>query len=285
MEGYETSVDGFNITNTYTTETTEVKGSKTWNDADNQDGKRPESITVRLLANGEEKDSQTVTADENGNWTYSFEKLPKYEAGKEILYTVTEDAVADYTTEITGYDITNSYAPGKTSVTVTKSWADNDDRGGHRPKEIKVQLKADGENSGEEITLNAENNWTYTWSDLDQKKAGKDIAYTVEETGKAVGYISTVTGNAEEGFIITNTITSVKISKVDITDQKELAGAHIQVIDKDGNVVEEWDSTWEAHEVTGLKPGETYTLRETVAPEGYTLTSDTTFTLKEDGTR
>ena len=284
VEGYETSVDGFNITNTYTTETTEVKGSKTWNDADNQDGKRPESITVRLLANGEEKDSQTVTADENGNWTYSFEKLPKYEAGKEIVYTVTEDAVADYTTEIIGYDITNSYAPGKTSVTVTKSWADNDDRGGHRPKEIKVQLKADGENSGEEITLNAENKWTYTWSELDEKKAGKDIVYTVEEIGKTAGYISAVTGNATEGFIITNTITSVKISKVDITDQKELAGAHIQILDKDGNVVDEWDSTWESHEVTGLKTGEKYTLRETVAPDGYTITADTVFSLKEDGT-
>ena len=284
VEGYETSVDGFNITNTYTTETTEVKGSKTWNDADNQDGKRPESITVRLLANGEEKDSQTVTADENGNWTYSFEKLPKYEAGKEIVYTVTEDAVADYTTEITGYDITNSYAPGKTSVTVTKAWADNDNRGGHRPKEIKVQLKADGENSGEEITLNAENKWTYTWSELDEKRAGKDIVYTVEEIGKTAGYISTVTGNATEGFIITNTITSVKISKVDITDQKELAGAHIQILDKDGNVVDEWDSTWESHEVTGLKTGEKYTLRETVAPDGYTITADTVFSLKEDGT-
>lgn len=284
VEGYETSVDGFNITNTYTTETTEVKGSKTWNDADNQDGKRPESITVRLLANGEEKDSQTVTADENGNWTYSFEKLPKYEAGKEIVYTVTEDAVADYTTEITGYDITNSYAPGKTSVTVTKAWADNDDRGGHRPKEIKVQLKADGENSGEEITLNAENKWTYTWSELDEKKSGKDIVYTVEEIGKTAGYISTVTGNATEGFIITNTITSVKISKVDITDQKELAGAHIQILDKDGNVVDEWDSIWESHEVTGLKTGEKYTLRETVAPDGYTITADTVFSLKEDGT-
>ena len=284
VEGYETSVDGFNITNAYTTETTEVKGSKTWNDSDNQDGKRPESITVRLLANGEEKDSQTVTADENGNWTYSFENLPKYEAGKEIVYTVTEDAVADYTTEITGYDITNSYAPGKTSVTVTKAWADKDDRGGHRPKEIKVQLKADGENSGEEITLNAENKWTYTWSELDEKKAGKDIVYTVEEIGKTAGYISTVTGNATEGFIITNTITSVKISKVDITDQKELAGAHIQILDKDGNVVDEWDSTWESHEVTGLKTGEKYTLRETVAPDGYTITADTVFSLKEDGT-
>ena len=284
VEGYTTKVDGNNFINSYKPETTEVSGTKNWNDAEDQDGKRPESITVRLLANGVEKDSQTVKADEAGSWTYKFTNLPKYEAGEEIVYTVTEDAVPDYTTEISGYDITNSYAPGKTSVTVTKAWVDNNNRDNHRPDAIKVQLKADGENSGEEITLNAENNWTYTWSDLDQKKAGKDIAYTVEETGKAAGYISTVTGNAEEGFIITNTITSVKISKVDITDQKELAGAHIQVIDKDGNVVEEWDSTWEAHEVTGLKPGETYTLRETVAPEGYTLTSDTTFTLKEDGT-
>ena len=284
VEGYETSVDGFDITNAYTPETTEVKGTKTWNDADNQDGKRPESITVRLHANGEEKDSQTVKADENGNWTYSFENLPKYEAGKEIVYTVTEDAVADYTTEITGYDITNSYAPGKTSVTVTKAWDDNNDRDGHRPDEIRVQLKADGENSGEEVVLNAKNNWTYTWSELDQKKAGKDIAYTVEETSKATGYITAVTGNAAEGFVITNKITSVKISKVDITDQKELAGAHIQIIDKDGNVVEEWDSTWESHEVTGLKTGEKYTLRETVAPEGYAVTSDTSFILKEDGT-
>ena len=284
VEGYTTKMDGNNFINSYKPETTEVSGTKIWNDAEDQDGKRPESITVRLLANGIEKDSQTVKADEAGSWTYRFTNLPKYEAGEEIVYTVTEDAVPDYTTEISGYDITNSYAPGKTSVTVTKAWVDNNNRDNHRPDAIKVQLKADGVNSGEEITLNAENNWTYTWSDLDQKKAGKDIAYTVEETGKAAGYTSTVTGNAEEGFIITNTITSVKISKVDITDQKELAGAHIQVIDKDGNVVEEWDSTWEAHEVTGLKPGETYTLRETVAPEGYTLTSDTTFTLKEDGT-
>ena len=60
---------------------------------------------------------------------------------------------------------------------------------------------------------------------------------------------------------------------MDITDQKELAGAHIQMIDKDGNVVDEWDSIWESHEVTGLKTGEKYTLRETVAPDGYTITS------------
>ena len=54
--------------------------------------------------------------------------------------------------------------------------------------------------------------------------------------------------------------------------------------DKDGNVVDEWDSIWESHEVTGLKTGEKYTLRETVAPDGYTITADTVFSLKEDGT-
>ena len=86
------------------------------------------------------------------------------------------------------------------------------------------------------------------------------------------------------GYNITNTITSVKVSKVDIADGKELEGAHIQILDKDGNVVEEWISTKETHEITGLKTGETYTLRETVAPDGYDLTTDTTFVLKEDGT-
>ena len=54
-----------------------MKGSKTWNDADNQDGKRPESITVRLLANGEEKDSQTVTADEKWKLDLQLRKTAK----------------------------------------------------------------------------------------------------------------------------------------------------------------------------------------------------------------
>ena len=157
--------------------------------------------------------------------------------------------------EITGYDITNSYAPGKTSVTVTVRHNINDDRGGHRPEgnQGSAESRWRKQRRGNYPECR-EQNWTYTWSDLDQKKAGKDIAYTVEETEKKAGYISTVTGNAEEAFIITIQSHLLRSAKVDITNQKELAGAHIQVIDKDGNVVEEWDSTWESHEVTGLKP-------------------------------
>ena len=376
VTGYTSEISGnaqtgYVITNTHTPETTSVEGQKVWDDADNQDGKRPESITVRLLADGKETAVKEVTSADN--WAYSFTDLPKFADGKEIVYTVKEDVVADYTTTINGTTITNSYKPGKTSITVTKAWVDNDNQDGIRPESIKVQLYAGDAAQGKEVTLNAENKWTYTWNDLDEKKGGKDIVYTVRETEVPAGYEATVTGSATEGFILTNThktevisvegtktwndndqlakrpesitvrlladgtevnsqtvnaesnwtykftdlpkyaagkeivytvsedavpgyitsvngtnlintITSVKISKVDITDHKELAGAHIQVIDKDGNIVDEWDSTWESHEVTGLKTGEQYILRETVAPDGYTVTSDTIFTLKEDGT-
>ena len=54
------------------------------------------------------------------NWKYEFKDLPKYDEGKKIEYTVTEDHVKDYTTDINGTTITNKYTPGETSATVTK---------------------------------------------------------------------------------------------------------------------------------------------------------------------
>ena len=76
----------------------------------------------------------------------------------------------------------------------------------------------------------------------------------------------------------------VKISKVDLTSEEEVPGAHIQIIDENGSVVTEWDSTDEPKEIEGLRPNVTYTLRETVAPLGYKITTDTTFALKSDAT-
>ena len=75
MTDYTTEITGYNVKNTHTPEKTEVSGTKTWDDADNQDGKRPVSITINLLANGTKVKSQTVTADEEGKWTYSFTGL------------------------------------------------------------------------------------------------------------------------------------------------------------------------------------------------------------------
>ena len=110
--------------------------------------------------------------------------------------------------------------------------------------------------------------------------------YKLTTTYSVDGGKVTVTNEKTASITITNDYTKilVKISKVDATNQKELEGAHIQIVDKDGTIVDEWTSGKEPHVVNNLKPGETYTLRETVAPNGYTVTSDTTFTLKEDGT-
>ncbi|MCC4046614.1 Cna B-type domain-containing protein, partial [Enterococcus gallinarum] len=69
-------------------------------------------------------------------WKYEFTNLPKYENGQEIVYTITEDQVPDYNTEIHGFDITNSYTPGKTSVSVTKAWNDQNNQDGLRPNSV-----------------------------------------------------------------------------------------------------------------------------------------------------
>ena len=129
---YTTVVDGYNITNTHTPEKISISGSKTWDDADNQDGKRPESITVRLFADGTEVTSKTVTA--NDNWSWSFTGLDKYNSGTEIVYTISEDTVADYTTVVDGYNITNTHTPEKISISGSKTWDDADNQDGKRTK-------------------------------------------------------------------------------------------------------------------------------------------------------
>ena len=118
VAGYQSEISGdatagFIIKNSYTPEKTSVSGTKTWDDNNNQAGKRPESITINLLADGKEVKKQTVKADKKGKWSYSFTDLDKYKAGEEIKYTITEDPVEGYTTTIAGYNVTNSYIPEK----------------------------------------------------------------------------------------------------------------------------------------------------------------------------
>lgn len=81
-----------------------------------------------------------------------------------------------------------------------------------------------------------------------------------------------------------NIVTEVQISKIDATTSEELEGAHLVVKDSNNKVVDEWTSTKEVHIIKGLKPGK-YTLTETIAPEGYILSTETiTFEIKNDGT-
>jgi len=191
------------ITNKRTPETTTVTVKKVWDDADNQDGLRPTTIKVHLLANG--KEVQAIDLAGQGNeWTHIFTDLPVYKDGQKVVYTVTEDKVDNYTTKIDGTTITNSYKPGKTSLTVTKNWEDANDQDGLRPKTIKVQLYAGDEKVGQAVELSADNKWTHTFSDLDEKKAGQVINYTVKEIDVPKGYEASKVEDEKGNVVITN---------------------------------------------------------------------------------
>ena len=163
-------VDGFTVTNTHTPETTEVSGNKTWNDADNQDGIRPDSITINLLANGKVVDTITVTA--KNNWSFTFEDLDKYESGKEIVYSISEEAVDGYTATYDRFNVTNTHKPSKTEVSVNKVWNDADNQDGKRPASVTIKLLADGKDTGKTVLLNENNQWSASFADLDEYKAG-----------------------------------------------------------------------------------------------------------------
>ncbi|MGI6722002.1 MAG: Cna B-type domain-containing protein [Anaerovoracaceae bacterium] len=206
VDDYRTTIggnadDGFTVTNT---KEIKVTGTKTWDDQNDHDGIRPGSITVNLLADGTKIDSKKVTSKDD--WAYAFNDLPMFDSkdGHQIEYTVTEDAVDNYSTSYDGNNITNKYTPGKTSVTVVKIWNDNNDKDGVRPDSVTVHLLADGKDTGRTLELNASNDWKGSFEDLALKKNGNTIKYTVSES-PAAKYTAKITGSAAEGFKITNT--------------------------------------------------------------------------------
>ncbi|MBQ9057653.1 MAG: Cna B-type domain-containing protein [Atopobiaceae bacterium] len=274
------------ITNTHTPETITVSGSKTWSDSANQDGRRPASITIRLHADGTEVDSKTVTSADQ--WSWSFTGLPRYAGGNEIVYTITEDAVDDYSSEVRGYNVNNTYTPGKTSLSVEKVWNDANDQDGIRPASVTIRLLADGADTGKTVTLNESNNWEATFSGLDEYNNGQRIVYTVAEDAPA-GYTVSITGDARTGFTVTNTHTPeepqefpVSINKTDLGGT-ELEGAQIVVYDADGNTIASWTSA--AGETCDLNlTAGTYSFKETVAPAGYQqVTTEIFFTVDAEG--
>lgn len=115
--------------------------------------------------------------------------------------------------------------------------------------------------------------------------------YTIIEESAPAGYIKAATVNVttkagqtiDVKLVNSKNPSKVKISKQDITTKAELPGAHLVLKDALGKVVDEWTSTTSPHYIQSLTPGK-YTLTETVAPEGYLLSSETiSFVVENDG--
>lgn len=120
-EGYKAEVmkdkdtNGFIITNTHEPEHISISGKKTWDDGNNADKLRPESIKVHLLAYGKVIATVDVKPNSKGEWKYTFDNLYKYVYGEEIEYTVSEEPVTGYEAKVEGFNITNTHKPAKPS--------------------------------------------------------------------------------------------------------------------------------------------------------------------------
>ena len=173
--------------------------SKIWEDQGNQDRNRPDRAIVNLMANGS-KVAQAALSEANG-WKYEFADMPKYnKEGREIVYTVTEDAVPMYETRIEGFTVTNVYRPETTSATVSKVWMDNDNAANLRPASIYCTLS-----NGIHVELNEANSWTATVENLPAIVNGQRVTYTWSEQ-EAIGYRKTEENVVGTTTVFTNTL-------------------------------------------------------------------------------
>ena len=191
--------------------------NKTWNDDNDRDGKRPESIQVQLLANDQEEGTP-ITLTKDGDWKYTFDNLKAFDDdGNLIKYSIRELAVADYTSEVNetllesenervnglvkAVEITNTHAPEKIEFTISKTWEDEDNKDGI-PDSIEVSILADGE-VVKTVEISSKEDWEKVVGDMYRYAEGKEIEYSISEAA-VEGYEATISGSAANGFGISN---------------------------------------------------------------------------------
>ncbi|WP_461219006.1 Cna B-type domain-containing protein [Lapidilactobacillus salsurivasis] len=195
IPGYTTTVCDDDLINQHTPAVTAIEIKKIWDDAANS-SQRPNAITAHLWRhgnNGIEKVADFELTATN-HWQKQFNDLPKYDQGIKIHYFVTEDDLADYSTEINGFNLTNHLDlndPDTTNVFGAKVWHDQDNIYGNRPNNITVTLErawetgADGEPVWQFVAskvVDAQTNWEYFFNDLPKfSENGQEINYRVTE--------------------------------------------------------------------------------------------------------
>jgi hypothetical protein len=107
-------------------QSTSLSVSKVWDDADDQDGVRPSSVSVKLMAGVEGKDPQQVdsaTLSSDSGWKHEFTDLPVYKDGVKLVYSVVEEQTEalkkdypdpQYASVEGGFKVTNKHIPSNT---------------------------------------------------------------------------------------------------------------------------------------------------------------------------
>ena len=223
---------GFRITNKFVVpeDKIQIQVTKHWEDNNNVNDRRPESIKFVIKQNNSEIKSKVVTGSRttDENWSYTFDNLAKFdENGQEIDYVLEEQEVnADdmkfYTgttsgNRKSGFVVTNKFTvPNETiKPRVTIEWDDNSNNKNKRPNDVKVIVK---DNSGKivkegNVTGNpTDNSWTKEFEDVPKYDGnGKEIPYTVEvipnNPNDLEFYVPSIKGDKDKGFVVTERFT------------------------------------------------------------------------------
>ena len=262
----------YQITNTFYVPENKVNitVNKVWDDNDDAAGKRPDSVTLQLLADGEKIQDIEVTA--SANWSTKINNLPKYNAkANEIVYSLDEENVPDFyekaipsnyaiwgeTAEEKSLSVINMFVVPETTtnVVIKKVWEDNNNEFGKRPESITLQIK-EGNTVVSEHQVTAEDNWQYTFEVPKYDANANEIVYTADEKETNIFYEKTISGTTVTNtFNIPEDTIEVTINKVwnDNNDEFGKRPSSVTLQIKSGDTVvgeqrvtadEEWKHTF-----------------------------------------
>lgn len=214
-----------------------LETTKTWSDNDDQDGKRPDSVTVHLYANGIDTGKKAVLSADNNwsfDWTAAFDDIrPADGDGTPINYTFVEDEVPGYTLStgksvdngVFKFVLTNKHTPEKVSIPVSKTWDDDGNAANARPDSITLKLYRGGDLlRTQQVKPDSSGNWSYSFDGLDKYKNGDEIDYSVRED-YVPGYVAAYGNNGE--------ITNKYDPYGDLTIAKTIEGATPAAADRE----------------------------------------------------
>lgn len=208
-----------------------INGSIEWDDDADKDRIRPEMVTVRLLEDGEEKESKEIRESQaDHSWTYDFGERPQYRDGRKIEYSIKADDIDGYSLTVDGFGILNTHESSRDTVNVSGciEWDDAGDELNKRPEYAEVFMYQ-GEDREKELNVTKDENglWTFSFGELPASEVGDDIAqkFTFNEVTGYTSKLETVY-DKQAGickFLVTFTIVTDPADKTDpvITEEPE----------------------------------------------------------------
>ena len=202
VKNYETSIkgdakQGFTVTN-MNMEEVQIPITKKWN------GDKQKSVKIYAKADGILLKDRFVELSESNHWQETIKHLPKYNPdGSEINYTVVEQQLDGYTTTYEGdpslgFTVTNTRTESIT-IPITKKWV------GPIGEDVTINLLSNGKQTGRSAVVKADQHWKAKFTNLPKyDELGQPIQYTINEDAQK-NYDASITGDAETGFIVTNT--------------------------------------------------------------------------------